>query len=184
MEPGLISKTVGGSTYGVAKKVRLYAVKIIPKYQTQSTEAGSNGASLSTGLEALEFVENDSQTRYCPNGTVVNMSIGITPVQHAFDDMVKDLHSAGIFVVVAAGNKNQSASCSSPSSEPSACTVGAMDNHNHIADFSNHGPLVDILAPGVNILSAGIDNTTASVSHSLGGHDLDIVRTCGYNLHR
>lgn len=177
-------KPVGGATYGVAKKVRLYAVKILLNYQTKGSEAGSNGVILSTGLEALEFVANDSQTRPCPNGKVVNMSWGVLRVDPALNDMAEDLLNAGIFVVAAAGNFNQSASRVSPASEPSICTVGAMDNRNHIANFSNHGPLVDILAPGVDILSAGVANTTAWVSPSLGSYDLDVVRTYGYNLHR
>lgn len=182
-------KPVGGKTYGVAKKVKLYSVKIMGSYQAKSpqirsSEVRSNGAILSIALEAMAFVANDSQTRHCPNGTVANMSFKTLVFQPAINDMAEELLNAGVFVVAGAGNDNEDTSRVSPASEPRICTVGAMDNNNHIAYFSNYGPLVDILAPGVNILSAVAANTTASVSLSLGGHGLDVVRTCEYNLHR
>lgn len=182
-------KPVGGATYGVAKKVKLYSVKVMPSYQSESTqtrsnEVRSNGAILSIAVKAMAFVANDSQTRHCPNGTVVNMSFETMVFQQAVNDMAEELLNAGVFVVAAAGNDNRDTNRVSPASEPRICTVGAMDNNNHIADFSNYGPLVDIMAPGVDILSAGVANTTAWVSPSLGGHGLDVVRTYGYHLHR
>lgn len=42
--------------------------------------------------------------------------------------------------------------------------VGAIDNNNNIADFSNTNPQVDIVAPGVNIYSTFINNVTATFS--------------------
>lgn len=162
-------KPVGGATYGVAKKVKLYSVKVLGRYPTKSTqtrgnEVGSNGAVISTLLEAMKFVANDSQTRHCPNGTVANMSLRTTLFYPAINDMAEDLLNAGVFVVAAAGNENQNTSRISPASEPSICTVGAMDNNNHIWESSNYGPLVDIFAPGVDVLSAWNTNTTAWVS--------------------
>lgn len=165
-------KPVGGATYGVAKKVKLYSVKMLGSYQAKSTQTRSNefkgnGAILSDALGAMAFVANDSQTRHCPNGKVANMSFKTWQFNPAVNDMAEELLDAGVFVVAAAGNGNQNTSHISPASEPRICTVGAMDNNNHIADFSNYGPLVDIFAPGVNILSAVSANTTASVSPSL-----------------
>lgn len=182
-------KPVGGATYGVAKKVMLYSVKMMGSYQAKSTQTRSNefkgnGAILSNALKAIAFVANDSQTRHCPNGTVANMSFKSSLFDPALNDMAEELLNAGVFVVAGAGNDNEDTSRVSPASEPSICTVGAMDNNNHIWERSNHGPLVDIFAPGVDILSAGITNTTASVGLPLGCHALDVVRTYGYSLHR
>ena len=47
---------------------------------------------------------------------------------------------------------------------PEALTVGAIDEDWNEAYFSNSGPTVDILAPGVMITSVGIDSPTASLT--------------------
>lgn len=54
------------------------------------------------------------------------------------------------------------ASSDSPASATSAITVGAIDNKDSKASFSNYGASVDIFAPGVDILSASIGSTTAT----------------------
>lgn len=162
--------SVGGATYGVAKKVRLYSVKVLRDpalggSEIRSNQVRSRNAIFSSVLQGMEFVANDSQTRNCPNGTVANISWLLTFSQAA-NDLGKDLLNAGVFVAVGAGNNSTSVSRWSPASEPSLCTVGATDKNNYMADYSNHGPAVDILAPGVDILSAWNTSTTASVSHS------------------
>lgn len=69
---------------------------------------------------------------------------------------------AGMFVAVAAGNDGKDASNYSPASERSACTVGATDSSDNRASFSNYGSIVDIFAPGVNIISTWIGSSTAT----------------------
>jgi subtilisin family serine protease len=43
-----------------------------------------------------------------------------------------------------------------------ACTVGATDKTDAIASYSNYGSIVDIFAPGSEILSTWIGGTTAT----------------------
>jgi subtilisin family serine protease len=50
----------------------------------------------------------------------------------------------------------------SPASAPLAITVGAIDSADTQASFSNFGPVVDVFAPGVDVLSAAITSTSAS----------------------
>lgn len=50
---------------------------------------------------------------------------------------------------------------SSPASEPSVCTVGATSMNDSMPPWSNWGPYVDVLAPGVNITSLNNDGGTA-----------------------
>jgi hypothetical protein len=65
--------------------------------------------------------------------------------------------------VVAAGNERKDACTVSPASSPKAVTVGAIDwTGNKMADFSNYGRCVDILAPGDYI------NTTTSPCRKRG----------------
>jgi len=63
---------------------------------------------------------------------------------------------------VAAGNWYSDACNYSPSSEPTAITVGAIAPGDYYGDFSNGGSCVDILAPGVQIVSAAIGSPTAT----------------------
>lgn len=70
--------------------------------------------------------------------------------------------SAGVFLAVAAGNDAKDATNYSPASEASAYTVGATDSSDKLASFSNFGAPVDILAPGVAILSTWLNGGTVS----------------------
>ena len=56
-------------------------------------------------------------------------------------------------VVAAAGNSNSDACNVTPGGEPKAFTVGATDQDDLRASYSNWGPCVDIFAPGTNIRS-------------------------------
>jgi cerevisin len=69
-------------------------------------------------------------------------------------------------VAIAAGNEVRDARDFSPASEPSVCTVGATDIDDRFAPFSSYGSAIDILAPGVDILSTwqeyGVINSRAT----------------------
>jgi serine protease AprX len=110
------------------------------------------------------------------NIRVVNLSLG-HPIYESFRTdplcrMVRAAHDAGIVVVVAAGNDGDLGggfgTITSPANEPSAITVGAMNDKGTaaIADderawFSSKGPTLidyvakpDLVAPGVGIVAA------------------------------
>ncbi|KAG5732405.1 hypothetical protein E4T56_gene11328 [Termitomyces sp. T112] len=74
------------------------------------------------------------------------------------DDGVALLTAAGVHVVVAAGNNGIDARDISPARAPGAITVGATNVLDQRAIFSNYGPVLDIFAPGVDIMSAWIGN--------------------------
>ena len=87
---------------------------------------------------------------------------------------------AGITVVVAAGNYHDDAINYSPASAPEAITVSALADSDgkcggqgpsttrgaddSFATFSNYGDIVDIMAPGVNILSTWKDGGFNTIS--------------------
>ncbi|EUC31048.1 hypothetical protein COCVIDRAFT_18802 [Bipolaris victoriae FI3] len=146
--------TIGSKTYGVAKKTKLYAVKVLD----------ASGSGTNSGVIAgINFVATDAKTRSCPNGAVANMSLGgsrSTAVNSAAANAV----SAGVFFAVAAGNSAANAANFSPASEPTVYTVGATDSSDRLATFSNFGASVDILAPGVSILSTWIGGRTNTIS--------------------
>jgi subtilisin family serine protease len=109
----------------------------------------------------MNFVSTDSQTRNCPNGTVANMSLGGS-TSSSVNSAAAAMIQAGVFLAVAAGNSNTDASTFSPASEPTVCTVGATDINDVRASYSNYGSVVDIFAPGTNILSTWNDGETVS----------------------
>ncbi|KAK3365500.1 alkaline protease-like protein [Lasiosphaeria ovina] len=147
-----VAGTIGSTLYGVAKKTKLYAVKVLD---------ASGSGSTSGVIAGMNFVATDSQTRSCPNGTVANMSLGGS-LSTSMNNAAKALVNAGVFLAVAAGNSNVNANTFSPASEPTVCTVGATDINDNKASYSNYGAIVDIWAPGTNILSTWIGSTSAT----------------------
>ncbi|KAF2844192.1 subtilisin-like serine protease-like protein PR1A [Plenodomus tracheiphilus IPT5] len=148
-----VAGIIASKTYGVAKRARLFAVKVL--------KTDGSGA-LSGVVAGINFVVNDAKTRNC-RGTVMNLSLGggkSTTLNSAAANAV----SAGMFLAVAAGNSAIDANNASPASEPTVYTVGATDSNDQWASFSNFGPAVDILAPGVAVLSTWKDKGVAVLS--------------------
>lgn len=100
---------------------------------------------------------------------VVNMSLG-GHYSAALNNAVANTVTKGIVVVVSAGNTGSDACALSPSSVPSAITVGSIDQFDKISAHltgdspwaSNFGLCVDVYAPGSFIKSAFADSTGGS----------------------
>ncbi|KAF4977321.1 hypothetical protein FZEAL_6144 [Fusarium zealandicum] len=149
-----VAGTIGSTTFGVAKKTTLFAVKVLD----------DNGEGTNSGVIAgMDFVAGDASSQDCPKGVVVNMSLG-GEFSAAVNKAAASIVEAGLFLAVAAGNEAVDAAGSSPASEPSACTVGATTKNDTLAYFSNTGKIVDVLAPGTDILSTWLDGTTNTIS--------------------
>ncbi|MEU9373069.1 S8 family peptidase [Streptomyces sp. NPDC048255] len=150
-----VAATAGGQTYGVAKGVSLVSVKV----------ADCRGAArLSAMVGGLEWLVKDA-AKAPGTPAVANMSIGGTR-SVALDTAVKRAVAAGITVTVAAGNDGKNACGGSPAAVPQALTVGATDAADRRAPFSNHGPCVDLSAPGVSVTSAWKGSATATARSS------------------
>ncbi|KAL7793689.1 peptidase S8/S53 domain-containing protein [Trichoderma ceciliae] len=149
-----VSGTIGSRSYGVAKRTQIFGVKVL-----DNTGSGT----LSNVIAGMDFVASDAQTRNCPNGSVANMSLG-GGFSTAINQAAAALISSGIFLAVAAGNNNVDARASSPASELTVCTVGATNSADARAYFSNYGTIVDIFAPGQDILSTWPGGSTNIIS--------------------
>ncbi|GGK81146.1 S8 family peptidase [Mangrovihabitans endophyticus] len=134
-----VAATLGGRRYGVAKQVRLVAVRVL--------DCAGEGY-LSDVLDGVDWV-----TRHAIKPAVANMSLGgfVSP---ALDAAVRTSISSGVTYVVAAGNSADDARYYSPAGVRAAITVGATDVRDRRANWSNWGPAVDLFAPGVGIWSA------------------------------
>ncbi|KAF5637631.1 dimethylaniline monooxygenase [Fusarium tjaetaba] len=151
-----VAGIVGGKTYGVAKGCSMYAVKVIDK----------NGMNtMSNVLQGLQWAVNHAKSKGITKKSIINASLG-GPYTKIGNDAVKAATDLGITIVVAAGNEAEDAANYSPASAPSAITVGAIDSSNYRTLWSNYGKVVDIFAPGSDILSAGHLSDSGSVYRS------------------
>lgn len=145
-----VAGTIGSTTYGVAKGVRLVPVRVL----------GCDGkGSLADLYYALAWIVND----HTGSRSVINMSTG-APSSPYITSAVRSAVNKGFTVVAAAGNDAVDACTSSPASAPEAITVGATDSSSALAWYSNRGSCVDILAPGSDIISTYIGSAVASAS--------------------
>ena len=141
-----VAGTVGGSTYGVAKNVSLYAVRVL--------DCGANG-SASTIAAGINWVTGNHA-----NPAVANMSLRLFGISQFLDDAVRGSIASGVTYSLAAGNENADARNFSPPRVTEGITVGATEINDTRASFSNFGPVLDVFAPGVLITSAWIFTDT------------------------
>ena len=147
-----VAGTIGGTTYGVAKKVQLVAVRVL------DCQGAGN---IFTVLDGIDWV-----TRNAVYPAVANMSLGTGYSQTINEAVTNSVLKRDMVYVVAAGNNAADACNFSPASAGGVLTVAASDHGDGFAPFSNSGTCVDLEAPGVDITSdwIGSDNATATIS--------------------
>ena len=137
-----VAGTAAGNPFGVAR-----LSSILPVVVMDCTGSGTLG----TLSEGVAWTMTSMVARNRPS--IINLSIQ-ADANSVLDGLVQALVSMGAIVTVAAGNFHGDACNYSPSREPLAITVGAVDTDMSLASFSDFGPCVDVYAPGTNILSA------------------------------
>ncbi|WP_433273144.1 S8 family peptidase [Actinosynnema sp. CS-041913] len=142
-----VAGTVGGTRYGVAKEVKLVAVKVL-NCQGSGTSAGV--------VNGVNWV-----ARSAVKPAVANMSLGGS-ADTATDTAVRNLVAAGVTTAVASGNDNANACNYSPARVREAISTNASNRSDARASFSNFGTCTDLFAPGEQITSAWHTNDTAT----------------------
>ena len=163
-----VAGIIGGATYGVAKKVKLVAVRAL----------NCNGSGTASRLiAAINWVAE----HHVPN-SVANVSIG-GAASAAVDLAVMNAVAKGVAFTVAAGNGGlfggTNACNVSPArvATPGVMTIGATDSRDARASFSNYGACVDWFAPGKGIKSAWRTSNTAT--KTLSGTSMAAPFTAG-----
>ncbi|GHJ55845.1 hypothetical protein Nm8I071_51520 [Nonomuraea sp. TT08I-71] len=142
-----VAGTVGGTRYGVAKGVRLIAVKVL----------NCSGSGSTTGVvSGINWVTSNAV-----KPAVANMSLG-GGASSSIDNAVTNSVNSGVTYAVAAGNSSANACNYSPARAAAAITVGSTTSSDARSSFSNYGSCVDIFAPGSSIVSAYRTSDTAS----------------------
>ncbi|MFE4700995.1 S8 family peptidase [Streptomyces sp. NPDC056738] len=146
-----VAGTVAGAGYGVAKKARIVAVRVLDDRGAGST------AQVIAGIDWV--------TRHARKPAVANLSLG-GPANAQLDAAVRNSIASGVTYTVAAGNSGLPASLCSPARVAEALTVGATDRTDARARFSNSGPSLDLFAPGVDITSTSYTGDRAKATYS------------------
>jgi subtilisin family serine protease len=142
-----VAGTVGGATYGVAKNVRLHAVRVL---------GCGNTGTIAALVAGIDWVTSH---RILP--AVANVSIE-SSASSTVDTAVNNSVNNGVFYAVAAGNGNQDACYTSPARAANVYTVGATTSSDARSSFSNFGSCLEIFAPGSAITSAWYTSDTAT----------------------
>ncbi|MEO3745526.1 S8 family serine peptidase [Plantactinospora sp. B5E13] len=162
-----VAGTVGGSAYGVAKAVRLIAVRVLDCAGSGTTEQVVAG---------IDWV-----TRNAVKPAVANMSLG-GGVDPALDDAVRRSIASGVSYSIAAGNGllgliPLDACTQSPARVAEAMTVSATDRTDRKPLWANHGRCVDVFAPGIDISSAW--NTADGATNTISGTSMAAPHVAG-----
>jgi len=171
----------GIGVVGVAPGARLWAVKVL----------NSQGSGYTSWIVAgIDWVAARAASI-----EVANMSLGGSGYSQAEYDAIQGAVSNGVAFAVSAGNSDANANNYSPAAFDNVLTVSALadfdglpgalgspscrtDQDDTLADFSNWGSAVDIVAPGVCILSTypiergeygTISGTSMASPHATGG---------------
>ncbi|WP_162185689.1 S8 family serine peptidase [Lentzea aerocolonigenes] len=171
-----VAGTIGGKTYGVAKKVKLVSVRVL---------SCENSGTSSQVIAGIDWV-----TAHAQRPAVVNMSLG--GGKSVIENIaVQKSIASGITYAVSAGNDQKDACDYSPASTPEAITVGASNpvderardwkddprDPEKITGGSNFGPCLDLFAPGEAIKSA--HNATDSATLTLHGTSMASPHVAG-----
>jgi subtilisin family serine protease len=137
---GALDNNVG--VVGVAPGAHMYAVKVLDAFGSGSDE---------NLLAAVDWV---LASKHAKGGNwIMSMSLGSHESTPAEEEAFQRLSREGVLCIAASGNDGGFYGMLYPAAFPDVVSVGATDNDKVRADFSNTGPTLNVVAPGVSILS-------------------------------
>jgi major intracellular serine protease len=147
-----------GKIKGVAPKAKLLIIKVLNSEGSGSYKSITDGIRYATAWKG----ENGEKV------SVISMSLGGAYSDPKQYKAILEACAAGILVVVASGNegdnREESYEHAYPALYPECVTVAACDENKKLAGFSNNHLQVDIIAPGVKVLSTFPGNNYAAIS--------------------
>jgi len=153
---GIIASNGIVSAPGVAPAASIVAIKV-------TNNCNFSGCFFSFGeiVAALDYIITNNATLQV---RAINMSIGTSALFTGECDnaasftmagaaAVNILRSMGVISFASAGNNGSGVAMTAPACLRNVVSVGATDNHDVVAAFSNSNATTDIFAPGVSIVS-------------------------------
>lgn len=125
---------------GVSWATRIMPVRVL----------GRVGAYSYDTIQAVRYaagLPNDSGTLPAKKADVINLSLGGFPSNQAEQAALAEVREQGVVIVASAGNNNTDVP-SYPASYTGVISVGAVNIGRRKASYSNHGPTIDLAAPG------------------------------------
>jgi subtilisin len=126
---------------GVTPEVGLYAVKVLDD---------SGSGTVSSVVAGIEWAVEEGIP-------IMNMSLGTGTHYQTLQDACDAAYSTGHLLVAAAGNSGnppgRGDNVGYPAAYDSVIAVAASDSNDNRASFSSTGPEVELIAPGVSVLS-------------------------------
>jgi subtilisin family serine protease len=148
-----VAGIAGGTQYGVAKGATLVSMRIL--------DCQAQGA-ISSLITALDWITANKNTP-----SVANISLEFGGISPSVDTSLANAKAQGVFIAAASGNSSVDACNVSPGQSPSVMDTAATSAQDDLIWLgSNYGSCVDILAPGLFIVSDYIGSTTATASLS------------------
>lgn len=110
----------------------------------------------STAIEAIEYaVENGAK--------IINASWGSEDKSRLLEQVILKARQDGVLTIAAAGNDSKQLK-NYPATFDTVISVASVDSAGKISEFTNHGPTVDISAPGTAIFSTKVNNTYGTLN--------------------
>lgn len=148
------SGTIGASLasdgfVGVAPKVSLLMGRVCGTMVDPASGEAVNGCSNASIVQGIDY-------GIAQKVDVISMSLGGPTGSPAEAQAMQRAEKAGIAVVAASGNSNDEypGEVGFPAAYPTVIAVGAINSKIQKADFSQYGPELDIVAPGVDVRSS------------------------------
>jgi len=137
---------------GVAPEVRLWAVKVLDHLGVGTDENIAQGT---------DWVIN--KKRQIGGDWIMSLSLGGNMDSPVEAEAFKRVIAEGILVTAAAGNLGL-AFTEFPAAYDGVIAVGAIDSTSELAMFSDFGPRLNVVAPGVGVLSTAVEGTAPALA--------------------
>ncbi len=148
-----------GQMAGVAKDATIISIQIYSLF-TSRTWCGTADCVLSFTSDQISALERVYDLRDAYDIAAVNMSLGggrYTDIcdssEYGRKAAIDQLRQAGIATIVSAGNNGYRDALSSPACISTAVSVGATDDQDNVASFSNRADFLDLFAPGTAVVA-------------------------------
>jgi subtilisin family serine protease len=153
-----------GPDFGVARDSNIIAVQVFSRFDSANDCAPHpSPCTLTFTSDQIKGLERVYALRNTYSIASVNMSLGggeyfdvasCDAANLAIKSAIDNLRSVGIVTLIASGNDGFTNSMGAPACVSSAISIGATDDFDEVASFSNISSFIDLVASGVSIRSS------------------------------